>query len=107
MTARTRFRPRIAARVAVLAALTAAAVGLVADARERAPVQAEASSCPEPTERVAQTGDEARGCCVLVTASGPSCAYSSRGYCAMRAMEAGVQFEFHEVASCAELQQCR
>jgi hypothetical protein len=44
---------------------------------------------------------------VLVTADGPRCAYASRGYCAMRAQQAGIQFEFHEVASCSELQQCR
>jgi hypothetical protein len=55
----------------------------------------------------AQAGPEARGCCVLITSDGPRCATASRGYCEMRAREAGVLFEFHEAASCGDLAQCR
>jgi len=55
----------------------------------------------------AQAGAEARGCCVLITADGPRCASASRGYCEMRAREAGILFEFHEAASCSDLEQCR
>jgi hypothetical protein len=67
----------------------------------------ETSSCAVPLVPAQAGGDEERGCCILVTESGPRCAYTNRGYCTMRAAEAGLRFEFHTVASCSDLPQCR
>ena len=84
-----------------------ARVSLIDVVEMRADPVAPPASCETPLEPT-QADGEARGCCVLVTNEGPRCAFTSRGYCAMRAQAAGVQFEFHdEVASCAELAQCR
>jgi hypothetical protein len=84
----------------------ASGLSLVDLVATRVDAEAPQASCETPLEPT-QAGGEARGCCVLVTNEGPRCAYTNRGYCAMRAQAAGVQFEFHEVASCSELAQCR
>lgn len=71
------------------------------------PSASSASSCGSPFQPAQQDRNEQRGCCVLITESGPRCAYASRGYCEMRASEANLMYEFHEVASCSDVPQCR
>jgi hypothetical protein len=88
------------------ASVAAAGISLIDLAPPQGDVVVPQASCETPLGPT-QADGEARGCCVLVTNEGPKCAYTNRGYCAMRAQEAGVQFEFHEVASCSELAQCR
>jgi|SRR5688572_17885310 hypothetical protein len=61
-----------------------------------------------PPARVLQAGgDEERGCCIIEAADGRKCVYASRGFCRMKADEAGVAHRFHANTSCSSVPQCQ
>jgi hypothetical protein len=49
--------------------------------------------------------DSDRGCCVLKT-SKPKCGYTNRAYCARKAKQAGISFEFYIGTDCKTIAAC-
>ena len=51
-------------------------------------------------------GDSDRGCCILKTPQA-KCVFTNRAFCASKAKQANVKFEFHKGVECKAISACR
>jgi len=96
--------------IALTALLVLAGAGLALSAPPDAASRGTQDATPAPQPRIvlAQAALETdRGCCIFQDEGKAKCAYGTRGYCATKASQAKVSFEFQKDKSCSEVPACQ